>query len=410
MNAYAGRRSTYPRRSWGATLGDPPMHPRCKSLELIVPPTYEGLEGAVRHWIATCVMSRTMVGNVPARRERTLVNGNASLIDIWRRILRHHVGERTTIVAAYDWGPNRVESIRFTTTAFPPPRPRPPAPPPRPDPPPFDKAGCYTFCDENKVCCGRRTRMGGLQCQSRWQVCRDNCDRGRRWHFPDTDCQTRPPQSAFLGKTDPAVSAPVFRLECVPGCAPAAANQCRAMVRRAVRDAIALANAAATKLEAATPDAETVRLFRAFFGHHPSRPASSDPSRSSGNLVAFRFRKCAEELGGGRVMTFRCAAACPAGRNASTNGNISAIVMTLCPRFFNRPAGQPLGNQFFRAGVVLHEMLHLLFTSFFHHQGHPSGDPERRRDNAHCYEAFALRLAGHAAEPGDVAACRNRPV
>src|SRR6266542_5361710 len=38
------------------------------------------------------------------------------------------------------------------------------------------------------------------------------------------------------------------------------------------------------------------------------------------------------------------------------------------------------------------------------------GDPEeRRRDNAHCYEAFALRTAGHGADPADVAACRARP-
>jgi len=61
------------------------------------------------------------------------------------------------------------------------------------------------------------------------------------------------------------------------------------------------------------------------------------------------------------------------------------------------------------AGVILHEMLHLLFFEFFHHPGHPSGDPVRRRDNAHCYEAFALRVAGHAAEPGDVTACWNQP-
>jgi hypothetical protein len=29
-----------------------------------------------------------------------------------------------------------------------------------------------------------------------------------------------------------------------------------------------------------------------------------------------------------------------------------------------------------------------------------------RRVNAHCYEAFAMRLAGHAADPSDVAQCR----
>ena len=204
---------------------------------------------------------------------------------------------------------------------------------------------------------------------------------------------------------------PVFRFECPLGCAPATADRCRGIVRRAVLDAIALANGAAAKLEAGPPDAETIRLFKAFFGHDPSRPVPWAGNRPSGAIVAFRFRKCAEELGGGRVMTFRCLTTCPDGVNARTNGTASAVLMRLCPRFFNRPAGEPLGNQFFRAGVVLHEMLHLLFTSFFHHQGrHPSGDPERRRDNAHCYEAFALRVAGHAAEPGDVSGCRNQPV
>jgi hypothetical protein len=80
------------------------------------------------------------------------------------------------------------------------------------------------------------------------------------------------------------------------------------------------------------------------------------------------------------------------------------------PRFFNRRTSCPLGNRFFRGGVVLHEMLHLLYHQFFHHAGrHRSGDPERRRDNAHCYEAFALQLAGHVAEPGDVVGCCSRP-
>lgn len=394
-------------RQLSGQYGEPQLVPRCASLELTVPDTYDELEAAVRKWIATCVMSRTEVGGEPIRRERGLVNGNATLLDIWNRILKHRKGQRTKILAEYIWGPNRVESIRFSTTATPPPVPK---PTPKPAPPPFDRAGCLTFCDENKVCCGRRTRMGGLQCQTRWQTCKENCERGRRWHFPDTDCIRGGPERAFLGEPAAAPAGPRFRFECPPGCAPAAANQCRNLVARAVRQAIQLANDAAAKLEANPRDAETVRLFTAFFGHNPSRPVPWAGNTESGLVVAKRFRKCASELNGGRVMRFRCvtAADCTPTTNAFTNGATSPVLISLCPRFFNRPAGLPPDNQTFRAAVILHEMLHLLFNEFFHHEGHPSGDPERRRDNSHCYEAFALRVNGHGVEPGDRRACQDR--
>ena len=85
-------------------------------------------------------------------------------------------------------------------------------------------------------------------------------------------------------------SGPIFDLVCAPGrCAPFADNQCRTVLRRATLDAIALANNAADKLSADNPDPETTRLFRAFFGHDPSRPipwADNQPSRLS---VASRF-------------------------------------------------------------------------------------------------------------------------
>jgi hypothetical protein len=202
---------------------------------------------------------------------------------------------------------------------------------------------------------------------------------------------------------------PPFRLECVAGCPPLPANRCRAIVCRAIVDAINLASNAATALGSTRPDPETIRLFRFFFGHRPSQPVPWLGNRPSGLTVAHRFRRCAEELAGGRMVTYRCVTNCLPTENARTQAALEPSVIELCPRFFNRPTGLPLGNQFFRAGVVLHEMLHLLFHQFFHHPGHPSGDPVRRRDNAHCYEALALRLAGHAAEPGDVASCRNQP-
>jgi hypothetical protein len=188
-----------------------------------------------------------------------------------------------------------------------------------------------------------------------------------------------------------------------------AADRCRAVVLDAICDAINLARNAATALESAPPCPKTIRLFRFFFGHDPSRPVPWAGNRPSGLIVAHRLRRSAEELAGGRTVTYRCVTNCPATTNARTNAAQDPSLIRLCPRFFNPPAGLPLSREMFRAGVLLHEMLHLLYHQFFHHPGHPSGDPVRRRDNAHCYEAFALRLAGHAAEPGDVTACWNQP-
>ena len=86
----------------------------------------------------------------------------------------------------------------------------------------------------------------------------------------------------------------------------------------------------------------------------------------------------------------------------------------LCPLFWDGspPRAVP---KFWRAAIMLHEMLHLLYWEFFGHQASlviapRPGDPEeRRRDNSHCYEAFALRVAGHGADPFAVAACSDRP-
>ena len=121
------------------------------------------------------------------------------------------------------------------------------------------------------------------------------------------------PMSYLHDAGEPPVAAgasgPIFDLVCAPGrCAPFADNQCRTVLRRATLDAIALANNAADKLSADNPDPETTRLFRAFFGHDPSRPipwADNQPSRLS---VASRFRSCARELNGGRRTHTRASA------------------------------------------------------------------------------------------------------
>lgn len=195
---------------------------------------------------------------------------------------------------------------------------------------------------------------------------------------------------------------PTFRLECPAGCAPFPANQCDTILRGAVLDAIALANNAVNKLTAAQRDSETIRLFRFFFGHDPSRPVPWANNQESGVIVARRFLSCARELGGGRRTLYSCGCAdCDPETNAIAVG-VSEVC--LCQRFWGASPQLGLSARFFRAGVILHEMLHQLFIEFLLH------DPnERRRNNAHCYEAFALRLAGHAADQSDVEQCRERP-
>ena len=156
------------------------------------------------------------------------------------------------------------------------------------------------------------------------------------------------PMSYLNDAGEPPVAAgasgPIFDLVCAPGrCAPFADNQCRTVLRRATLDAIALANNAADKLSADNPDPETTRLFRAFFGHDPSRPipwADNQPSRLS---VASRFRSCARELNGGRRTQYSCvcAANAPAGRRGETH---SPLDVRLCPAFW-RPAGLPVSDR-----------------------------------------------------------------
>jgi Lysine-specific metallo-endopeptidase len=217
----------------------------------------------------------------------------------------------------------------------------------------------------------------------------------------------------------------IHRLVCPAGCPPLAAVQCVPIVRQAIFEAINLANNAADKLAAPTtiepskrdPKTDKVAIqtadfFRAFFCHDPSRPVPWDSNKPSGVSVAKRFRAVAKNLGGpeARRITFRCnfGAQC-AGDVAFSNQNNDPNAITLCGPFWTPPAGMPgLSNEGFRGGTIIHEMLHILYTNFFHHAGHPSGDPEFRRDNAHCYKAFALRVGGYGRDPNAVARCRAR--
>lgn len=158
----------------------PRLQPQCYSQVVTVPTTYADLEEAVRRWIATCVMSRTIVGEQPIRRERELVNGNPSLRSIWDRILQYRKGQPVKIDAEYIWGTSREEAIKFSTTASPPPPPplpRAALPPPPPvwqgrspgvpEPPrmgpPTPGLTPPEECPENDICRATRNYLLDLQ-------------------------------------------------------------------------------------------------------------------------------------------------------------------------------------------------------------------------------------------------------
>lgn len=224
------------------------------------------------------------------------------------------------------------------------------------------------------------------------------------------------------GFAEPAATAtPAFRFQpCATGCPPHAANECHPIVRRAIRDAIGLADNAAAKLEAR--DAEAMRLFRFFFGD-PARPVPWWGNRPAADLVAFRFRAAADGFRK-RVPHIRCGAVaandCSATNVAFTQARSAPTAniplphntIVVCPPFWGAsPAGTDAES--WRAATLLHEMLHLLFWQFFGHQANlpRPGDPEeRRRDNSNCYEVFALRLAKHGADPQAVTDCTGRPM
>jgi hypothetical protein len=234
-----------------------------------------------------------------------------------------------------------------------------------------------------------------------------------------------PALEGFGQPTPPTQPAgPVFDIQCPnpPGCPPVAAGQCIAVLRQAIFEAIKLANGAAIKIDVATKiepgkrDAETretARLFKFFFGHDPTHLVPWARNEASGISVAKRFRAIARELGGGRRIVFRCLdsrpgcadadlTCCPPTANAWVNQEKAPNVMHLCALFWNPPAGlRGLPPPYYRAGVIIHEMLHMLFRDIFRHGGPPG------RPNTHCYEAFALRVAGFGADPTDVSKCAN---
>ena len=242
----------------------------------------------------------------------------------------------------------------------------------------------------------------------------------------------------------PAPTGPIFDVACT-GCAdgqcvacpdgscaacPTHGGRCRTVLFQAVVEAIKLARNAAAKIDAAisVPPAsrgkdaqQTARLFRAFFCHDPSVliPWAGGPS---GATVAARFRAVADELDGDRRILFICRptrvpcpdtdeTCCPPQDLAFTMplqpGRASALF--LCERFWNdaiqQQPGLPAVDN--RAGTIIHEMLHMLFghgpESSQKIRGILDADPKRA--NAHCYNAFVLRVNGFGRDVVSNAGC-----
>jgi hypothetical protein len=203
-----------------------------------------------------------------------------------------------------------------------------------------------------------------------------------------------------LGQT--LAEGPVFRFECPAGCPPHAASQCRIVLRQAILDAISLASNAARKLEANPPSPATIGHFRGIFGHPPSRPVPWAGNRASGAIVADRFRRAAD---GFRTRVTHYSCGCPGSAPTVNARAARPNLIRLCPRFWTQ-------SRFLRAGTLIHEMMHLLFFSFFRHfrtPPRPDDPQERRRDNARCYKAFALLAANKMPSATDIARCRARP-
>jgi hypothetical protein len=198
-----------------------------------------------------------------------------------------------------------------------------------------------------------------------------------------------------------------YRLD--PACGAARRQRFDSALRLAVR----LARAAGTAL---TPggDETTVaaarrispearRLFIYFFGTTPEHKPSWAAPRTAAGLVGRRFKSVARELGGGRRITYTCGGATGtcAGTRAITMGK-SAV--TLCDDFWG--PNRSLADM---AGTLLHEGMHAVYWDLFDHSVAP-GIAECRRDNARCFQGFALRLGGFGAADDIRSGCRRTPL
>jgi hypothetical protein len=242
----------------------------------------------------------------------------------------------------------------------------------------------------------------------------------RKWvHRTRRDPANGPAPTGIAGFGEPGVPVFDFPSPCAQCTLPTHA-QCRAVLRDAILEAIRLANNAADRIDDVlqvpangrnAQATETARLFRSFFGHDPLWPVPWAGNEASGISVAKRFRAVAKELGGGRRITFLCRvtrAGCGEDLTCCDpcdNGWFSTALpntVNLCAPFWRPRAGlRGLPHRNYRAAIIIHEMLHMLFEDV--------RDARRGRPRAACYEAFALRVARYGADPFDVCNCTGTP-
>lgn len=218
---------------------------------------------------------------------------------------------------------------------------------------------------------------------------------------------------------------PPFKFECDINCVPIFPLGCPGWQKKLcdrILGAIKLATKAAAELEAKPLRPDTVNKFRRIFGQGPSDPwpLSWDPRQTmrAGDIVASRFRTVAKELQTRKTL-YRCL--CNGGGGgrgreepyhptetivrdppdpkfpAVAQAVLCKNEVRLCPPFWQlKPEWQE--------GTILHEMLHLCFgltCAWFQHDR-----KEKKRDNAYCYEAFAV---GPTTEPMTIAMCDKSP-
>lgn len=221
-------------------------------------------------------------------------------------------------------------------------------------------------------------------------------------------------------------------------CTGCADKGCFALLQRAIREAIRLANAAADRIEAAIKPgvrdkaAEfTAQVFQTLFCHDPLFLIPWAGNQPSGASVAQRFRAVARELGPGRRIRFVClptldncdSTTCCADDFAVTLPD-NHFTIFLCVRFWDGRAPDEFGGNPLRglddprvqlvdqrlprlpeddrrAGIIIHEVLHLLFDL--------NDEESPRRFDAHCYVAFALRVNGLGDDPTALLQCQHLP-
>lgn len=206
---------------------------------------------------------------------------------------------------------------------------------------------------------------------------------------------------------------PPFKFACDMNC-PFTLLECqtrRKYLCDRILGAINLAQKAASELETKPLSNNTVNKFRRIFGQSPfdrwDLPWTPRRTMLAGNIVASRFRTVEKELRT-RDTLYRClcnGSGSSPGREEPSHPtetivrdlNAWAVLckneVRLCPPFWKQ---NPKGAE----GTILHEMFHLCFgltCAWFQHDR-----IERKRNNAYCYEVFAL---GSATEPITITMC-----